>query len=74
MQPATRADLDNAPSGAFLYCPDCGAQYSATPGDYWYLAPEDTFPCDHGGLATDYRPTVEMILATRRVEIRPVTR
>ncbi len=31
------ADLRTAPPGSFLYCPQCRAEYSANPGDYWNM-------------------------------------
>ena len=66
---ATRADLDNAPEGSFLYCPECGVRYSATAGDYWNMPPEATFTCSGGG-EHDETP---MILATEQRQIVPVT-
>ena len=33
--------------GAMSYCPQCGAQYSATSGDYWHSDPRKPLYC-HG--------------------------
>lgn len=38
-------DLANLPSYAFLYCPKCHSQYSATQGDYFAANPETTMKC-----------------------------
>lgn len=32
-----------------LYCAPCHAEYSATPGDYWQLAPSDPMLCGDCG-------------------------
>ena len=70
---ATRADLDSAPANAFLYCPDCGARYSATPGDYWQSPADHAFTCEHGEDPQDLPdgPT-PMILAVEQCAIVPV--
>ena len=31
-----------------LLCPDCGAQCSANPADYWFLSDGDVFRCSSG--------------------------
>ncbi len=41
----TRADLDHAPAGSSLQCDLCGGVYSATPADYFMMAPKDKFTC-----------------------------
>lgn len=54
------------PYGVFLYCPECGEQYSATRGDY-FLAPKDSeVTC-----RDDHEPT-PMILAREERRIVPV--
>jgi len=35
-------------TGRFLYCTQCGAEYSAHSGDYWYLALDHKFICHCG--------------------------
>jgi hypothetical protein len=34
--------------GTFLYCPEDGEQYSATPGDYFWKDPNEVFVCSEG--------------------------
>jgi hypothetical protein len=38
-------DLINVPRHVFLYCPECGSEYSATHGDYFMANPETTMKC-----------------------------
>ena len=45
---ATRADLLAAPRGAFLYCAACVGHWSASHGDYFWMAPDEDFVCDCG--------------------------
>ena len=59
----TRADLDDAPRGAMLYCADCQASWSATHGDYFWMAPDEEFTCDCGE---------PLYLAVERRQIRRV--
>ena len=40
-------DLPVKVSGEFLWCGKCGERYSATRGDYFAYAPDDTPKC-HG--------------------------
>ena len=52
MTAVTMADLrrvgsDGTSSQGFLYCPKCGAECSANPGDYW------SFPDDYAFLCVD---------------------
>jgi hypothetical protein len=58
----TRADLDKAPSGAHLHCDICGGTYSATPADYFMMAPGDKFTCCE----------VPLALVVTRVTVRRV--
>lgn len=41
----TLTSLRKAPPFAFQYCDQCGSQYSATPGDYFYVAEDYVFTC-----------------------------
>jgi hypothetical protein len=59
----TRADLDRAPPGAHLHCDICGSTYSATPADYFMMAPTDKFTCCE----------VPLALVVRQVTVRRVT-
>jgi hypothetical protein len=45
MAALTYGDLKNAPAGAFLLGLD-GEHYSATRGDYWYMADDDEVEID----------------------------
>lgn len=46
----TVADLKDKYEGGhvFLFCDVCGAEYSATKGDYWNHRSDHVFTCDHG--------------------------
>lgn len=50
------------PIRPFLYCARCGAEYSATPGDYWNLPADHVFKCGECRRL--------MRLVTRHVEYR----
>lgn len=39
-----KKDLKDVPH-SILLCKACGAEYSATPGDYWNLKPDDPLDC-----------------------------
>lgn len=39
-------------AGAFLYCPRCGGEFSATRGDYWALWPDAPMVCREGHRST----------------------
>ena len=65
-----KVDLRDAPQGAFLYCGLCDARYSATYGDYFMMADEETFHCENReshGTGCHY----QMILAIEHREIIP---
>lgn len=49
-------------NGVFAYSPRTGEEYSANPGDYWYLASADTLKDSEG------KP---MVLVTARRVIQP---
>ena len=64
----TVSDLRDAPANAFLYCPDCGAEYSATHGDYsFWMTPDDVFTCQN-----DEHGQLPMVLATKRAVVELV--
>lgn len=46
----------------FLYCLECGAEYSAHKGDYWQLKPEHVLEC------CDI-PMVRVVRKSRLVEV-----
>lgn len=50
-------------SGQFLYCSTCGARYSATRGDYFWMPPNEILGCEE-----DSTP---FILARESVRIVP---
>ena len=53
-----------------LKCADCGAEYSATPGDYWATDDADIFDC---GYATDGRTcTGRLQEGTKREVFTPI--
>ena len=41
----TVADLKNAPSNAFFFCPECFFECSAKAGDYFAAAPDTVLTC-----------------------------
>lgn len=59
------SDLPEQPKpDVLLYCPGCCAEYSATRGDYFRMAPdEDMEPCECG----EY-----LVLAKKTTTIEPV--
>jgi hypothetical protein len=40
------SDLPERTSGEFLWCPECGGEFSATRGDYFWKPPAEPFVCD----------------------------
>lgn len=59
------ADLDMATYGMFLACSEgCYGHYSATRGDYWFMAPNEPFICHECG--------APMILARENVRLERV--
>jgi hypothetical protein len=42
-------------AGAFLYCPRCGGEWSATRADYWALDPDAPMLCRDGHRSTMLR-------------------
>lgn len=58
--------LDKTRAGGFLLCPDCGAEYSASTGDYWNLPADYVFTC-----ANDHAK-IDMILATKSTSYKVV--
>lgn len=52
------------PGKVFLYCPHCGAESSASSGDYWRKPDDEVFVCDHEGEPSCEEDTpTEMVLA-----------
>lgn len=37
--------LNKERADEFLYCPNCGVEYSASSGDYWHLSDDYVFKC-----------------------------
>jgi len=62
-----KADLKDAPSGAFLYCPDCGAEWSATYGDYFMVDDDHEFTCWN----EEHAPGLPMRLVTAQRVLTP---
>jgi hypothetical protein len=52
-----------AAKGIFSYCPDCGAEYSASPGDYFNRLGDKPLVCEDGAI---------MLLASRKTVIKPI--
>lgn len=50
--------LNKERAGEFMYCPNCGSEYSASSGDYWNLPDDYIFKCGEC--------KVEMQLATKK--------
>jgi len=42
---ATMQNLKDNDSKRIMWCPKCGAEYSANKGDYFWAAPDDKFLC-----------------------------
>ena len=40
--------LNKNRAGEYLYCSNCGGEYSASSGDYWNLADDYVFVCSCG--------------------------
>ncbi len=49
-----------AARGVFSRCPYCGAEFSASAGDYWNMPKDEALTCNGAGS----HPTTEMVLAT----------
>lgn len=60
---ATKKNMDRLyRDGVLAYSPRTGEEYSANPGDYWYMAPADAVKDSTGHV---------MVLITKRVVIEP---
>jgi hypothetical protein len=64
--------LDRKGHQVFLYCPECGAEYSATAGDYFWMPKGEAFYCTNDdlhqlGLS---EPLQLMRRVTRLVQVR----
>ena len=42
---AVKKNLKDQTDGTVMYCPICGAEYSATAGDYWNRPDDYEFKC-----------------------------
>jgi hypothetical protein len=58
--------LDKSRASEFLYCPGCGAEYSASAGDYWHLDKDQKLRCGN------HRPLVDLQLVTKHSVIERV--
>jgi hypothetical protein len=38
-------ELPESAGNQFLYCDECGGEYSATRGDYFWMSPSETLEC-----------------------------
>lgn len=65
----TVGDLPETASGEFLGCQRCGAEYSATRGDYFWKAPNEPFVC-RGPVGLRHRKT-DLQLVRRQVRWVP---
>ena len=69
----TVADLKdkyNEGGRVFLFCDVCGAEYSATKGDYWNHPSDHVFTCDHGGEEGNFGDFPETPMRLVRKECR----
>lgn len=61
----TRKDLLRSDyPGTFLLCPDCGDEYSATYGDYFFMPDDQVFlcgDCDRGMILAERITTINII-------------
>lgn len=58
--------------GLLVYCPDCGTEYSASPGDYFMLPADEALHCRHDVNAYSGVPAeTPCILAKRETRIVP---
>lgn len=65
----TYDELPTTPApNTMLYCPHCGAEYSACRGDYFLVDPHSVIHC---GSCTSLQP---LVLVKRVVEYREVAR
>lgn len=69
----TRADLEDAPANAHLFCGWCGTRFSATPGDYFQMGPTEIFKhCKHNMRLVTIRPRALIDVKLPR-RVRPKT-
>lgn len=65
LQDLQKADAQVGYLKPFLRCRQCGAHYSATPGDYFWMPEDRVFTCDQDG--------EPLQLVTKHTEYREVT-
>jgi hypothetical protein len=67
----TVEDLKHAPENAYLFCPECFAQFSATPGDYFMKSKDKPFThCRRNMQLVTIRTVVEDVKLPRRARAK----